>query len=707
MSVELDRLFSPRSIAIIGASADENSISGQPIRFLREHGYPGRVYPVNPKYASVGGHPAFADIASLPEACDVALVAVAARHVPDVLHELGRRGVKRAIVLSSGFAEAGDDAAQQQIAHIAAEHGLCLIGPNCQGMMNIAEGYALGFGTPFGLKYRRGALSLTSQSGAFGNSVLMLADDEGVGFRHYVSTGNEAVMTTLDFVEHFADDPHTHIIASYVEGFRDAERTVAVGRRALAAGKPWLVWKVGNSAAGARAAASHTANLAGAPAVYRAAFRQARAIEVGDVDELADCARAFAGRRLPRGSRIAVVSVSGGAGILMADRCSDAGLELPPLSDATLRALREMLPAFAALNNPIDLTAEALHSPQVFGQVLHLIAQDPAIDMIGLPMAAVSGEPARVVAQALADLHRQVTMPIMVAWNGPEAATQQAYALLDEAGIPRFRTPVRCARGFAALWRHAQARQAWQAMTGTPMRALQRPAIRAELAARGGDLAEHEAKRVLADYGITPTRETLVSSADGAVRAAAEIGYPVVLKLQSADVPHKTEAGGVRVGLADADAVTAAHDDILSSAKRFAPQAHIDGVLVQEMVRGAVEVIVGVNDDPAFGPVLMFGLGGIHAEVMKDVSFRLAPVTAAEARTMVHEIRAFALLDGARGAPKADINALAEVIERVGALAVDLRGVLAELDINPLFVLPQGQGVRAGDALMRLKGPAA
>ncbi|MDQ6679381.1 MAG: CoA-binding protein, partial [Pseudomonadota bacterium] len=437
----LDALFNPASIAVIGASTDENSISGQPIRFLREHGYSGAVYAVNPKYDRVGGHACWPDVAALPAVPDVALVAVAARRVPETLQQLAARGVRRVIVLSSGFAEAGDEgaAAQVRVAQIAAETGMRVVGPNCQGMMNIDAGYALGFGAPFGLKFRRGGVSLTSQSGAFGNSVLMLADDEGVGFRHYVSTGNEAVTTTLDFVDHFVDDPGTRIIASYVEGFRDAARAVTVGRRALAAGKPWLMWKVGSSDAGAKAAASHTANLGGAPALYRAAFRQAGAIEVDDVGDLADCVQALQAGRLPRGPRIAVVTISGGAGILMADRCSDAGLTLPPLADATRDALRPLLPAFAALGNPIDLTADVLRTPEVFEQALRVIARDPNVDMIGLPLAAISGAPALVVARAVCALHRELDLPIMVAWNGPEATTREAYALLAEAGIPRYR----------------------------------------------------------------------------------------------------------------------------------------------------------------------------------------------------------------------------------------------------------------------------
>ena len=697
------RLFAPRSIAVVGASANENSISGQPICILREHAYEGRVYPVNPRYETVGDHRAYPDIASLPEAPDVALIAVAATRVPAALRAVADKGTPFAIILTSGFAEAGEEgrAAQDEIARIASDAGMRVIGPNCQGMMNIADGYALGFGPPFTLKYRKGAVSLTSQSGAFGNSVLMLAHEEGVGFRHYLSTGNESNVSTLDLVEHFIDDAGTRVIACYVEGFRDARRIVGIGRRALDAGKPILMWKVGNSEAGASAAASHTANLGGAPALYRAAFAQGGIIEVNDVSDLADCVHALeaavAGDRLPRGNRIAVVTLSGGAGILMADRCSDAGLVLPKLAAATAAELKSFLPSFAAVGNPVDLTAGVLNDPALFGRALRLIAADPNVDMVGMPMAAISGKVALAAANEIAALSRETRLPIMVAWNGPVETTRAAYEVLAAAGIPRYRTPVRCARGFDALWQWSEALQRRTTPADAPHTG---PQWRESLAGRG-DIAEHEAKRVLVDYGIPSTREALAQSAGEAVRAAVAIGYPVVLKVQSPAIPHKTEAGGVRIALADAAAVSAAFGEIMANARRHAPDAVIDGVLVQEMVVGATEIILGVSNDPLFGPAVMFGLGGIFAEVMKDVSFRLAPVSHAEALRMIREIRAFPILDGARGKPKADVAALAAAIVRLSTLALDLEAVVAELDVNPLFVFPAGQGVKTGDALIR------
>jgi acyl-CoA synthetase (NDP forming) len=699
------RLFRPAAVAVVGASTDESSISGQPLKFLRQHGYAGTIYPVNPKYREVRGLACYPDIGSLPSAPDVALIAVAAKRVPDVLRQCGEKGVPFAVVLTSGFAEIGEagERAQAEIVELAERYGIGVIGPNCQGMMNIAEDVYLGFGAPFGLAYRKGAVSLTSQSGAFGNAVLMLAEQAGLGFRHYLSTGNESCTTTLDLVDYFIGDPGTEVIAAYVEGFKDASRFVGLGRKALAAGKPMLVWKVGNSAAGARAAASHTANLGGAPALYRAAFRQAGAIEVSDVTDLADCAHALLAKRLPRGNRVAVVTISGGAGILMADRCSDAGLELPALAPETVEKLRAIVPAFAALNNPIDFTAGILDDPAMFREALKLIAADPNVDMIGLPLAAVGGAVGTTLAREVAALRKETDVPILVAWNAAEESAREAYAILAEAGVPRYDTPVRCARGFDALWQYARARRRLTEIRAEPALAIERPEQRAAIRGRTQDLAEFEAKRVLAAYGIPVTRESLAATRDEAVRAAAEIGFPVALKIQSADIPHKTEAGGVRIGVADREAVAAAFDEIVANARRHAPDARIDGVLVQEMVAGGTEVILGVNNDPLFGPAIMFGLGGIFAEVFKDVTFRLAPVTRSEAVEMIREIRAFKVLDGARGRPKADVEALADAILRLAALAIDLRGEVAELDVNPLFVLPAGQGVKAGDALIKTR----
>lgn len=698
-----DLFFNPRSIAVIGASQDLASISGQPIAHLKAKGFAGQVLPVNPRYTEVAGYTCYPDVAALPCVPDVAVIAVGAKRVPEVLGELGKKGCRFALILSSGFAEAGEEGAQAQrnITEIGRSFGMHVIGPNCQGYMNISEGIHVGFGAPYGLTYPKGHLSLTSQSGAFGNSIVMLASQEGIGFRHYVSTGNESVSTSLDFMDAMIDDPETHVIAGYVEGFQDAHRLLGIGRRALAAGKPMLIWKVGTSPAGALAAASHTANLGGSMALYRAAFRQSGIIEVNDVGDLADCAKALLPGRLPKGNRLAIVTISGGAGIAMADGAADGGLQLPSLAPQTVAALKQVLPSFAAVANPLDVTASLLNDASLLRVTLEQLADDPNVDMIGLALAAASGPLAVELANEIVRISRQREIPVLVAWNADPASVQAAYDILDAAGIPRYQSPVRCARGASALWAFARAqRDLAQVQREQPLE-LTCANTRQLLQGRGSDLTEFEAKKVLQAYGIGVTREELSNDAKEASRIACAMDQPVVMKIQSTDIPHKTEAGGVRIGVQGASAVVTAFDEIIRNARAYAPQAVLDGVLVQEMVSGGTELILGINNDPLFGPAVMVGFGGIFAEVMQDVSFRLAPITRSEAQAMVRELRLFAILDGARGRPKADLEALTDTLMRLSALAIDLRDVVQELDINPLFVMSAGNGVKAGDALIK------
>lgn len=703
--MKFDLLFNPRSVAVIGASQNLGSINGQPIAHLKAKGYAGRVYPVNPRYEEVAGYRCYSDIDSLPEAPDVAVIAVAAKRVPDAVRALGEKGAPFAVILSSGFAEAGEAgrAAQREVAETAHRYGMQILGPNCQGYMNIADGIHVGFGAPYAMSFRKGGVSLTSQSGAFGNSILMLASEEGLGFRRYLSTGNESVTTTLDIFEALIDDAETRVIAGYVEGFQDAHRLVEIGTRALHAGKPIVIWKVGTSEAGAKAAASHTANLGGAMALYRAAFRQVGIVEANDVGDLADCAKALLPGRLPKGNRLAVVTISGGAGIAMADRAAEVGLALPELTQQTVTALEEALPDFAAVANPLDVTAALLSDAQLLKSTLERLAQDPDVDMIALALAAASGAMAAELAREVVRISEQYRIPILVAWNADEHANAEAYRILDDAQVPRYGSPVRCARGAGALWEYAKAKQRLnQDMDEQPLR-LNQPTAREVLAGRQHDLTEFESKRLLAQYGISVTRERLATSREEARQLAAEIGLPVAMKIQSSQIPHKTEAGGVRIGVSDADAVGEAFDEIMDNAARYAPEAVLDGVLVQEMLSGGTELIVGAINDPLFGPAVMVGFGGVFAEITRDVSFRLAPVTPAEAHRMIRELKGFAILDGARGRPKADVDALADLLVRVSAMAVDCASGFAELDLNPVFVSSVGQGVCAGDALIKPK----
>jgi acyl-CoA synthetase (NDP forming) len=707
MARNLERLFDPRSVAIIGASRDARTISGQPLVALTGHGYRGRIYPVNPKYDEVQGLRCYPSIAALPETPDLALILVAAARVPEALRQVGEKGVPFCIVFSSGFAETGEAGRQLQreLADIAARHDIAVVGPNCQGMIGVTSNVYAGFGSAFsGDNFRQGTLSMTTQSGGFGYGVIILAEEAGLGFRNVVSTGNEAGLTTTDFIEWFAADPRTRVIGAYMEGVKDAHRLLEVGDRALEAGKPVLVWKVGNTDIGQRAAASHTANLGGELALYEAAFRQRGMIRVRDADELIHYTQVFECGKAPAGRRVAVITISGGGGILMADQCAELGLDVGALTPESEAKLRAIVPSFGSWRNPIDITAGIFNQPEMLAQAMDIIVDDPWVDSIVVINASLQGEIARQRAVELAALAARTPKPILTAWSARQKFAGEAYAILREAGIPRYPTPVTAAKALWALTTFHEARRRRERERAEPVLRIEAPAARAALAAAaaaGDDLAEHAAKRVLAAYGIPVTRETLVADRAAALAAAEALGYPVAVKIQSPDIPHKTEAGAVRLGLADAAALARACDEVLGNARAYAPGARLEGLLVQRMVSAGVEVIVGATHDPLFGPSVMVGLGGIHAEVLKDVQFRLAPIVPSVAIDMIRSLRAFPILDGARGRPKADVEALAGVLCRVSALALDLGESLGELDINPLFVFEAGRGVVAADALLR------
>jgi acyl-CoA synthetase (NDP forming) len=711
-ALDIERLVEPRSIAIIGASNDPKSISGQPMRFLMQHGYQGALYPVNPKYAEIAGVTCHPSIAALPNTPDLALILVAARRVPDMLRQCGEKGIGFAIVYSSGFAEAGEAGAalQEECAAIAKAFGIRVIGPNCQGLVSTGAGVYAGFGAPFGVDYRRGGLSLISQSGGFGCALLLMADELGIGLRHFITTGNEADVSLLELVDACIADPQTSMIAAYIEGLKDARRLVEVANRALDAGKPLLAWKVGNTADGAKAAASHTANLGGASALYRTAFRQSGVVEVTDVADLGDYAKAFEAQRLPHGNRIAVVTLSGGAGILITDACAERGMSVPALSAQTLARLKPIVPAFASLNNPVDLTAGILAEPRIFADALQIIADDPNIDAVAIMAAAASGDVALAMATAIVRVYAATDKPMMLAWNARREMAREAYEMIEAHEVPLYATPVRCGRAFAVLSDYARAQRARAAARAMQVHACAAYGVkeaRALLASSEGDLTEHASQALLSAYGIATPQSALANTREDACAIARSIGFPVVIKVQSPDIPHKTEAGAVRVGIDDAATLADAFDEIIANARRHVPHARIEGVLVQEEIRDAIEMIVGVENDASFGPAVMCGLGGIYAEVLKDVTFRLAPVTHADAHAMIRELRAFAMLDGARGKPPADIEALVETIVALSTMALDQQANLKELDINPLFVLPTGKGVRAGDALARCQPHAA
>ena len=706
MRTDFQRFFNPRAIAIIGASQDFGTISGQPLKHLQSHGYKGALYPVNPRYSEVGGLRCYRTLADVPEIPDLALILVNASRVTDMLRQCGDKGVPYVIIFSSGFSEVGGGGIelQRELARIAAEHDIGVVGPNCQGMINVAESVFAGFGSIFSSDYEPGPVSMVSQSGGFGFSVMNLSSkDGGLAFRQMVTTGNEIGISTLDFIEYFIRDPKTEIIGGYVEGLKDARRLTEVGEKALIAGKPVLMWKVGNTEQGQRAAASHTANLGGAMALYRAAFRQKGIIQVDDIQDVVDYGRAFRSGRLPAGNRLAIITISGGAGILMTDECVAGGMQLAELAPGTLEKLRGFVPSFGSLLNPVDVTAAIFNDTTLINRTMQAIVEDPGVDCVAMINASLQGELAEKIAAEIVDVARKTSKPVFLAWSARDVLAKEAYALLDGARIPHYKSPVRCGRAMVAVSWYAEVKRRNEAQRHEKPVVVSRPAVRGTLAGRTADVSEYEAKRVLAEYGVPVTQETLATSVEEASAIARGIGYPVAIKVQSPDISHKTEANAVRLGITDDAALRAAYAEVLANARSYRGDARIEGVLVQEMVNGGIEAILGITNDPLFGPAVMFGLGGIFAEVLKDVAFRLAPVTISVAHEMIAEIKGYPVLAGARGKPPADVDALAQAIVNLSALAVDLEGELAELDINPLFVMERGKGVKAADALIRPK----
>jgi acyl-CoA synthetase (NDP forming) len=706
MRTDLERFFNPRAIAIIGASQDFITISGQPLKHLQSHGYKGKLYPVNPRYQEVAGIKCYPSLGEVPEIPDLVLILVNASRVVNILRECGAKGVPYVIIFSSGFSEVGGGGVdlQQKLAQIAREHDIGVIGPNCQGMINVADRVYAGFGSVFSSDYDPGPVSMVSQSGGFGFSVMNLSSkDGGLAFRQMVTTGNEIGVSTLDFIEYFIRDPKTEIIAGYVEGLKDAGRLIDVGEKAMAAGKPILMWKVGNTEQGQRAAASHTANLGGAMALYRAAFKQKGIIQVDDIQDVVDYGRAFLSRRLPRGNRLAIITISGGAGILMTDECVAGGMELAQLAPETLDKLRKFIPSFGSLLNPVDVTAAIFNDLTLINRTMQAIIDDPGVDCVAMINASLQGDLATTIAAEIVAVAKKTDKPVFLAWSARDVLAQDAYALLDEARIPHYKSPVRCGRAMVAVSWYSQAKRRNEAQRNEKPLTIEKPSARQALAGRTADIAEHEAKRILAEYGIPVTQESLAKTAAEAATIARRIGYPVAIKVQSPDISHKTEAKAVKLGITDDATLKAAYDEVLANARAYKADARIEGVLIQEMVKAGTEAILGVTNDPLFGPAVMFGLGGIFAEVLKDVAFRLAPVTPSVAREMISEIKGYPVLAGARGKPAADVDALADAIVRLSALAIDLKDHLAELDINPLFVMEKGQGVKAADALIKPK----
>ena len=710
---DLKPLLSPDSIAIVGASADTETLRGRLTHALVGHGYDGRIFPVTRSQSEVLGMRAFPSVTALPEPVDLAVVLVPAAHVVETLEQCGQRGIRAAVVISSGFAEESNEAARArdvELSRIAERHGIVVCGPNSEGIVNPLKPLVATFSPVFHDPSRSllpsastaRPIAVSCQSGALTFSFLSRGRDRQLNFTHQVSAGNQTVLEAHDYVEWWLDEGSADIFLLYLEGIRRPERFRAIADKAADAGKPLILAKVGRSAAGRRAAASHTGALAQAGDIDDAIFRHHGIIRGEDLDHMLDVAAAFSFCRLPRGNRVAVITGSGGSAVWMADILSAHGLELPVLEDDIQQRVLALLPSYASAQNPVDGTAQAIHEVG-YARLVEIVRESKRIDTILLIGSLANDATAAKRAEELAEI-TATEQPILLSTY--TTASPGAMARFAEAGIPCYTSMPSCARAIRALVDYGgfQARRRQpMAISATPPGVLDE--VGRALAAAGPVLTEAEAKALLVRYGVPRPEEALATSADAAAEAAARIGGPVALKVQSPDITHKTEAGGIALGIVGETAVREAYERVLGSAKRAYPEAEIRGVLVQAMAPPGREIILGITRDAGFGPMLMVGLGGIHVEVLRDIAFAPVPIGAEQALALLDQLKGAALLGAVRGAPPADRAALAELIARLSRFAADHAELIEEVDLNPVIVHPQGQGLTVVDALIVKRSP--
>ena len=691
---DLGRFFSPQRVAFVGATEDLAKFGGRCVRLLVDFGYKGDIYPVNPKRDSIFGLKCYPSLADLPQRPDHVGIVLPGDSVLKALEECVELKVPFATVFSAGFAETGTEegkALQQRAVGIANAGGLRFMGPNCNGMVNFVDAFALTSTASIkGERKPAGDIGVVSQSGGAGQvNVMWRAQQAGLGISYQVSCGNDADLDLLDYMAFMVESERTRVVLAIAERIPDGERLRALAKRAADLDKPIVMVKVGRTEAGSRMAASHTGSVTGADEVCDAALRQMGIVRVMDTNDLYETAMLLRTGKRAKGWGAAATSISGGNLVMVADLGAGEGVQFPGYAAATQAKLKEYLPGFSGTSNPTDLTAAAVGRPDAFASVAKIIAEDPAIDAV-VPVITFSP---KAEIRSIAEVSATSPKPVAILWTGKcsDDAALTPEVLVSE-GHAVYRDALPCMKALRAVMQYAEFRR----RRAQP--APSRPAgIDVEAARRmtvNGILSEAQSKKLLGLYGVPVTREFVASTADEAAKAQGT----VALKISSPDIPHKTEAKAIRLGVSGELAIRTAFHEVMAAAKQYKPEARIEGVLVQEMVTDGHEFLIGVSRDPTFGPVLTVGLGGIYVEILKDVAFRLPPVGKSDAMEMLQELRAWPLLAGARGRDSSDVDALADCIVRVSWLAVDQRGWIAELDINPLRVLPKG--VRVVDALV-------
>ena len=692
----LEAFFNPQSVAVIGASRAKEKLGHGVLANLIEYGYPGQIYPINPKADEILGLKCYPSVLDVPGPIDLAIVVIPAQFVAAVLEECGQKGVKGVVIISAGFREAGREGVKRErkIVDIAKRYKMRLVGPNCLGIIDTVCPLNASFAAGMPPK---GTIAFMSQSGALCTAILDWALAAGIGFSHFVSLGNKADVAEVDLLEAWENDPHSNVILTYIEGLPAGRKFMEVARR-VTRRIPVIAVKAGTTSAGSRAVSSHTGSLAGSERAYEAAFRQSGVLRAESIQHLFDYSLAFAYQPVLRGRRIAIVTNAGGPGVMATDALEREGLSLASLSRDTIEFLRTHLPPAANIYNPVDVLGDALADR--YGLALEAVLKDKNVDGVIVILTPQVMTKIEETARLVGEIAARYDKPVLGCFMG-EAKVSAGIKILNEHKIPNYPFPERAVGAMRAMMDYRR----W--LERPPLKVeefeVDREKVKeifAQVRAEGRvTIGDAEAREIMQAYGIPIPQSKLARTPEEAVEIAEEIGYPVVMKVASPDILHKTDIGGVKLNIASATDVRDAFDLLVYRATRFMPDAEIWGCLVQEMVKEAKEVIVGMNCDPQFGPLVMFGLGGIYVEALRDVSFRVAPFSRQEAEEMIREIRSYELLKGVRGERPADIAAIVDCLLRVSQLATDFPEIV-ELDINPLMVKEAGGGAVAVD--MRL-----
>lgn len=694
-----NKFFNPRAVAVVGASDSEGKVGYSVLKNLIEYKHPRNIYPINPKSETVQGLKSYRSLLEAPDGVDLAIIIIPSQFILPVFEDCGKKGIQTIVVISAGFKETGIEGAklEDDLVKKAKELGIRFIGPNCLGIIDTHSRLNASFsaGVP-----PAGNIAFFSQSGALCTAVLDWAMGEKIGFSKFISIGNKADVTEIDMLEMLKDDADSDVILGYIEGVTDGVKFMQKAKE-VSQKKPLVILKAGSTASGAKAASSHTGTLAGSQKAFDAAFKQANIIKAESVEDLFDFALAFSYQPIPKGPHLTIITNAGGPGIMAADACEKSTLKMAKLSKKTVDKLREYLPPVAALYNPVDVIGDA--RADRYKNAIETVIEDKGVDGILVLLTPQEMTDVEDIARIIGDLSLRSNKPILASFLG-ENAVKNGIEILNEKRVPNYSFPEHAIRAFEAMVKYEQD--------------IKRPSLRPKrfkvnkkkvkevfdsVRKIGNfDIGESEARKIISAYGFSLPKSVLAETSEDAVSIANKIGYPVVLKVSSPDILHKSDVGGVKVGLQNDKEVRDAFQQIMINSKRFMPESHINGIFVQEMARGGKEVILGVTRDPQFGPMIMFGLGGIYVEVLKDVSFRIAPICEHDAKAMITEINSFPLLKGVRGEKAADIEAIKDSLLRLSQLVIDFSEII-EGDINPLLVKSKDEGAIAIDVRFTIK----